>query len=57
MNNKIKNLTSKNKNEYEQAAKELVDFCQVDVFKELVEQDNYLFDFIKQNVAQKMKKF
>ena len=54
MNNKIKNLTSKNKNEYEQAAKELVDFCQVDVFKELVEQDNYLFDFIKQNVAQRI---
>jgi len=54
MNNKIKNLISKNKNEYEQAAKELVDFCQVDVFKELVEQDNYLFDFIKQNVAQRI---
>lgn len=54
MNDKIKKLTSKNKNEYEQAAKELVDLCQVDVFKELVEQDNYLFDFIKQNVAERI---
>ena len=54
MNDKIKKLTGKNKNEYEQAAKELVDLCQVDVFKELVEQDNYLFDFIKQNVAERI---
>ena len=54
MSDDLKKLTGKNKNDYEQAAKSLVDNCDVELFKELVEQDGFLFDFIKQNVAQRI---
>ncbi len=54
MNNQIKQLTGKNKQEYEQVAKHLVDNCDIELYKELVEQENYLFDFIKQNVAERI---
>ena len=50
----LKKLTGKNKNEYEQVAKHLVDDCDTELFKELTEQDSFLFDFIKQNVAQRI---
>ncbi len=50
----IKKLTGKNKSDYEQAAAHLVDDADVDLFKELVAKDNFLFDFIKQNVAQRI---
>ena len=52
MSEKLKKLTSKN--DYEPVAKSLVDNCDVDLFKELVEQDGFLFDFIKQNVAKRI---
>lgn len=54
MSDDLKKLTGKNKNDYEQVAKSLVDNCDVELFKELVEQDGFLFDFIKQNVAQRI---
>ncbi|MEE3349880.1 MAG: hypothetical protein VZR09_07560 [Candidatus Gastranaerophilaceae bacterium] len=54
MSDNLKKLTGKNKNDYEQVAKSLVDNCDVELFKELVEQDGFLFDFIKQNVAQRI---
>lgn len=54
MSENLKKLTSKNKNDYEITAKNLVDNCDVDLFKELVEQDGFLFDFIKQNVAKRI---
>lgn len=54
MSDNLKKLTGKNKDDYEQAAKSLVDNCDVELFKELVEQDGFLFDFIKQNVAQRI---
>ncbi len=54
MSENLKKLTGKNKDDYEQAAKSLVDNCDVELFKELVEQDGFLFDFIKQNVAQRI---
>ena len=54
MNEQLKKLTGKNKSDYEEAAKNLVDNCDTELFKELVEQENYLFDFVKQNVAQRI---
>lgn len=54
MNEKIKKLISKNKQDYEPAAKALVDEGDELLFKELVEQDSFLFDFVKNNVAQRL---
>ncbi len=52
----IKKLTSKNKQDYESAASHIVSNADVEAFKELVSQDNFLFDFIKNNVAQRLEK-
>ena len=52
MNEKLKKLTGKNKNDYERIAAEIVNNADTALFKELVENDGYLFDFVKQNVAQ-----
>ena len=56
MSEKLKKLTGKNKNDYETAAGELVNNCDIELFKELVENDSYLFDFVKQNVAERLEK-
>ncbi len=56
MNELLKKLTGKNKNDYEAVAKLLVDTPDIKLFKELVEQENFLFDFVKQNVAQRIHK-
>ncbi len=55
-NNKIKQLTGKNRTEFETVAKEIIDNADVDLFKELVSQDDFLFDFIKNNVSQRLEK-
>ena len=55
MNEDLKKLTGKNKNDYETAAKNLVDLPDVELFKELVENDGFLFDFVKQNTAQRIE--
>jgi len=54
MDDLIKKLTGKNKGEYEQAARHLIDSGDVELFKALVEKDAFLFDFIKQNVANRL---
>lgn len=54
MEDLIKKLTGKNKNDYEQAAAYLIDNSDVKSFNELVSKDNFLFDFIKQNVSQRL---
>lgn len=54
MNEQLKKLTGKDKSEYVKTAQHLVDDCDVELFKELVEMDNFLFDFIKQNVAERI---
>ena len=54
MSELLKKLTGKNKNEYEEAAQHLVDSCDEDLFKELVESESFLFDFVKQNVAERI---
>ena len=55
MNEDLKKLTGKNKNDYETAAKNLVNLPDVELFKELVENDDFLFDFVKQNTAQRIE--
>lgn len=52
MSDKLKKLTGKFG--YEDAVNNLVNIPDVELFKELVEQDGFLFDFIKQNVAKRI---
>lgn len=54
MNDLIKKLSGKNKNDYEQIAAEMINNADVELFKELVAQDGFLFDFVKQNVAERL---
>lgn len=51
----IKKLTGKNKADYEQAADYFINCADVAVFEELVKKDDFLFDFVKQNVCQRLK--
>ena len=55
MTENLKKLTGKNKNDYEAVAKHLVDDCDVELFRELVDNDDFLFDFVKNNVAQRIE--
>ena len=52
----IKKLTGKTPSEYEIVAKSLVDNSDVELFAKLVKQDDFLFDFIKDNVAKRIQK-
>lgn len=56
MTEEFKKLTGKNKSDYEQVAYHLINDADVNLFAELVEKDNFLFDFVKQNVAQRLEK-
>lgn len=51
----IKKLTGKNPSEYEMAAEQLVNNSDVNLFSKLVKQDDFLFDFIKDNVAKRIQ--
>ena len=51
----IKKLTGKNPSEYELVAKSLIDNSDVELFSKLVKQDDFLFDFIKDNVARRIQ--
>ena len=51
----IKKLTGKNPADYESVAKSLVDNSDVELFAKLVKQDDFLFDFIKTNVAKRIQ--
>ena len=55
MSENLKKLTGKNKQDYETVAKSLVDTADVGLFEELVAQDGFLFEFVKNNVAQRIK--
>ncbi len=52
----LKKLTGKNPRDYEYAASHVMDNADEKVFAELVEKDSFLFDFIKQNVSQRLSK-
>ena len=43
----FKGITGKNPAEFEQAARILVNTPDVELFKKLVKQDDFLFDFVK----------
>ena len=51
----IKKLTGKYPSDYEPVAKALIDNSDVELFTKLVEQDDFLFDFIKDNVAKRIR--
>ncbi len=51
----IKKLTGKNPSEYEVVARNLVNNSDVELFAKLVKQDDFLFDFIKNNVAKRIQ--
>lgn len=52
----FKKLIGKNPREYEYAASYVMDNNDEKVFAELVEKDSFLFEFVKQNVAQRLEK-
>lgn len=54
MNDLIKKLSGKNKNDYEQVAYDMINNADVELFKELVSNDGFLFDFVKQNIAERL---
>lgn len=51
----LKMLTGKNPDEYEKAASILVNNSDKELFAKLVKQDDFLFDFVKNNVAVRIK--
>lgn len=54
MSDKLKSLTGKNPVDFEPVVFTLINKPDVDLFKELVESDDFLFDFVKQNVCNRM---
>lgn len=55
MSDKLKKLTGKNPKDFEPVAYSLINTPDTDLFKELVAKDDYLYDFIKQNVAKRLQ--
>ncbi len=56
MSDKLKQLTGKNPKDFEPVSYSLINTPDVDLFGELVEKDDYLYDFIKQNVSKRLEK-
>jgi hypothetical protein len=56
MNDNFKNLTGKNPKDFEPVAYSLINNSDVELFKQLVEKDDFLFDFVKQNVVSRLEK-
>ena len=55
MSDLIKKLTGKNQSDYEPVARQLINIPDINLFEELVKQDDFLFDFVKQNVAKRLQ--
>ena len=55
MNDKLKKLTGKNPKDFEPVVYSLVNDCDTELFSELVESDDFLFDFVKNNVANRIQ--
>jgi len=51
----VKNLTSKDENAALRAASEIINTSDFEAFKKLVEKTDFLFDFVKNNVARRLK--
>jgi len=54
MNDLLKKLAGKDRHDYEFAASSLLDSGDEILFKELVDNDSFLFDFVKQNIANRL---
>lgn len=55
-NEYVKKLTSKNPKDFEFAAAHIINNCDLEAFSALVEQSDFLFDFIKKNVEKRLSK-
>lgn len=53
-NEYVKKLTGKDQKDYEFAAAHIINDCDVEAFKALVEKSDFLFDFIKENVKKRL---
>lgn len=51
----IKKLTGKNPSEYELVAKNIIDNSDINLYMKLIKQDDFLFDFVKRNVAKRLQ--
>ena len=56
MSDKLKKLTGKNPKDFEPVAFDVINIPDVELFKELIDNEEFLFDFIKQNVANRLAK-
>ena len=56
MGDSLKNLTGKNPKDFEPVAFDLINKPDEELFCELVNKDDFLFDFVKQNVASRLSK-
>ena len=56
MNQDLKKLTGKNPKDFEPIAYALINNPDVELFKVLVASDDFLFDFVKQNVANRLNR-
>ncbi len=56
MSDKLKKLTGKNPKDFEPVAYSLINNCDIELFSELVSKEDFLFDFVKQNVATRLAK-
>lgn len=56
MSDKLKKLTGKNPKDFEPVAFDVINIPDIDLFKELVQCDDFLFDFVKQNVSNRLNK-
>ena len=56
MSDKLKKLTGKNPKDFEPVAFDVINTPDIALFKELVQCDDFLFDFVKQNVANRLNK-
>ena len=56
MADKLKQLTGKNPADFEPVAYSLINNPDTDLFRQLVEKDDFLYDFIKDNVIKRLAK-
>ena len=56
MSENLKKLTGKNPKDFESVAYSLINNSDVELFSELVSKEDFLFDFVKQNVADRLAK-
>ena len=54
MSDNLKKLTGKNPKDFESVAYSLINNSDVELFSELVSKEDFLYDFIKQNVADRL---